>query len=246
MNASSPVLQRISRSALDNSPVLEKVGLWMAAHPLRAIALSADGVAQQSGASLAAVNRFARSAGFEGFAHLKTALAEELQDTTEPIRKLMPQSHAPDNGSRGAGHSSLGTAQRNLQLAAQALDAKALDQAARRMLKARILFTLGFGISSYLAETAAHLAHEVTDAERQLRVRDVDHPSVRIARSASGGRTEGAARGGACAGACPASGRTADASITAATSDERMRAPRIVRGNGSRPRTERASCHLPR
>lgn len=152
---SKPILQRISQSAMDSSPVLEKVGLWMAAHPLRAIALSAEQVAQQSGVSLAAVNRFARSAGFEGFAHLKTALAEELQEAAEPIRKLMPQSGTPPRG-KGAGQP-LDPAQQNLQLAAQALDAKTLDGAARRILKARILYTLGFGISSYLSEIAAHL-----------------------------------------------------------------------------------------
>lgn len=156
MSVASPILQRISQSALDNSPVLEKVGLWMAAHPLRAIALSAEEVAQQSGASLAAVNRFARSAGFEGFAHLKTALAEELQDAAEPIRKLMPTSASARNSAPDTSHP-LAAAQRNLQVAAQALDAKALDHAARRILKARILYTLGFGMSSYLAETAAHL-----------------------------------------------------------------------------------------
>lgn len=151
MTAASPILQRISQSALDNSPVLAKVGLWMASHPLRAIALSAEEVAQQSGASLAAVNRFARSAGFEGFAHLKSELADELQDAAEPIRKLMPQ--APR---KTAAEHALGTAQRNLQLAAQALDVKTLDAAARRILKARVLYTLGFGVSSCLAGAAAH------------------------------------------------------------------------------------------
>lgn len=156
MAVPNPVLRRISQSALDNSPVLEKVGLWMAAHPLRVIALSAEEVAQQSGVSLAAVNRFARSTGFEGFAHLKAELAEELQDAAEPIRKLMPHSGMPSNGARIAG-GSFDIAQRNLQVAAQALDSKSLEHAARRILKARVLYTLGLGMSSYLAHTAAHL-----------------------------------------------------------------------------------------
>lgn len=147
-------LQRISQAALGNSPVLERVGLWIAAHPLRAISLSADDVAQQSGASLAAVNRFARSAGFEGFAHLKNALAEELHEASEPIQKLRaPADTSPAAGKAAAGDP-LDAAQQNLRLAAQALDDKLLDQIARRMLKSQHVYTLGLGMTTYLADLA--------------------------------------------------------------------------------------------
>ena len=150
-----PVLPRISQAALGSSPALERVGLWIAAHPLRAISLSADEVGQQSGASLAAVNRFSRSAGFDGFGHLKAALAEELQEAAQPIQKLQSSDGAGPR--KGGGDHPLAVAQRNLQLAAQALDEKVLDKAARRLLKSEKVYTLGFGMSSYLAQIAAHL-----------------------------------------------------------------------------------------
>jgi DNA-binding MurR/RpiR family transcriptional regulator len=146
------LLQKISQSALGNSPALEKVGLWMAAHPLRAISMSAEEVAQHSGGSLAAVNRFARSAGFDGFAHLKAALAEELHDTSEPIRKLMPAPQRAGTGAQG-----FAAAENNVRLAGQALGEQGLDPIARRLLKSRTVHLLGLGFSNALASAAAHL-----------------------------------------------------------------------------------------
>lgn len=151
------VLQTISQAAIGNSPALEKVGLWMAAHPLRVISMSADEVAQNATASLAAVNRFACSAGFEGFAHLKAALSEELHEASEPIRKLMPASESTSSGKTSDSATSLGLVQHNLMLASQAINERDLDTAARRVLKGRALYTLGLGISNALASAAAHL-----------------------------------------------------------------------------------------
>jgi DNA-binding MurR/RpiR family transcriptional regulator len=151
------LLQRISQTALGNSPALEKVGLWVAAHPLRVISMSADEVAQHSGGSLAAVNRFARSAGFEGFAHLKAALAEELHETSEPIRKLTGGGEASRPKGKPADGGLFAHAEANLRLAAQASSVALLDQAARRMLKSRQVFALGLGLGNAMAQAASHL-----------------------------------------------------------------------------------------
>jgi DNA-binding MurR/RpiR family transcriptional regulator len=150
------LLHRISQAALGNSPALEKVGLWMAAHPLRAISMSAEEVAQHSGGSLAAVNRFARSAGFDGFAHLKAALAEELHEASEPIRKLQPTPQRASAAQRGAGDAFL-AAENNVRLAGQALAEPALDAVARRLLKSRTVYLLGLGFANALAGAAGHL-----------------------------------------------------------------------------------------
>jgi DNA-binding MurR/RpiR family transcriptional regulator len=151
MNNSS-LIRQISRAALSSSPALEKVGLWIASHPLRVISMSADEVARQAGSSLAAVNRFARSAGFEGFSHLKTALSEELQEAAEPIRKLR------SNAEGGAAMQSLfGDAENNIRIAAQSVGLQAIDEAARRLLESRQVFTLGLGLGHTLASAASLL-----------------------------------------------------------------------------------------
>lgn len=154
---SESLLQQISQAALAASPALEKVGHWMAAHPLRVISMSAEEVAQHSGGSLAAVNRFARGAGFDGFAHLKGALSEELHEASEPIRKLMPATDSTRSQARGTGDGHFTHAEDNLRMAAQAMTDSRLDQAARRLLKSRHVYMLGLGLGNALAQAASHL-----------------------------------------------------------------------------------------
>src|ERR1700756_4280129 len=79
---------RIEAAMVDTSPSLARVGRWMSMHPIRTLSHSADEIASLTGTSIAAINRFSRAAGFAGFTHLKTVLAEELQSTVEPLRKL--------------------------------------------------------------------------------------------------------------------------------------------------------------
>src|SRR5215813_10232476 len=79
---------RIDSAVEDASPSLSRVGRWMSAHPIRTLSHSAEEIAGLTGTSVAAVNRFARAAGFDGFTHLEASLGEELQSAVAPIRKL--------------------------------------------------------------------------------------------------------------------------------------------------------------
>lgn len=142
------LLNRLRQSALEGTPAIRKVGLWIAAHPLRAISLSADEIAVQARASQAAVNRYATHAGFAGLAELRAALAAELQEAHEPITKLREQSDVE------ASHP-LSSAQEGLLQAAEELDLQVLDQCAQRLLDARHVYTIGLGMSHYVAGFAA-------------------------------------------------------------------------------------------
>src|SRR5215831_8849897 len=79
---------RIESAVEEASPSLSRVGRWMSTHPIRTLSHSAEEIAALTGTSVAAINRFSRVAGFEGFSHLKTVLGEELQSTVEPLGKL--------------------------------------------------------------------------------------------------------------------------------------------------------------
>src|SRR5690554_5174430 len=142
------LLNRLRQSALEGTPAIRKVGLWIAAHPLRAISLSADEIAAHAQASQAAVNRFATHAGFAGLAELRAALAAELHDAQEPIAKLRLQPGVQ------AGHP-LASAQAGLLQAAEELDLQVLEQCARRLLEAQHVYTVGLGMSHYAAGFAA-------------------------------------------------------------------------------------------
>src|SRR5215471_8464823 len=79
---------RIESAVADASPSLSRVGRWMSTHPIRTLSHSAEEIAGLTGTSVAAINRFARAAGFEGFSDLKAVLGEELQSAVEPLSKL--------------------------------------------------------------------------------------------------------------------------------------------------------------
>jgi len=142
------LLSQLRQAAVEGSPAIRKVGLWIAAHPLRAISLSADEIAEQAKASQSAVNRFATHAGFSGFAEMRAALVAALQDVHEPIAKLRQQPEMQ------ADHP-FASAQAGLLQAAEELDVEVLEECARRLLDAHHVHTLGLGMSHFVAGFAA-------------------------------------------------------------------------------------------
>jgi DNA-binding MurR/RpiR family transcriptional regulator len=128
----------------------------MSTHPIRTLSHSAEEIASLTGTSVAAINRFARAAGFEGFTHLKTQLGEELQSSVEPLRKLgsaKANSRSPKDRS-GRRNASVVIDADTLQ---RAVSGPQIQRAAGRLLKARQVLLLGLGTSSYLAGYAAHV-----------------------------------------------------------------------------------------
>src|SRR5215472_15613151 len=109
---------RIESAVAETSPSLSRVGRWMSTHPIRTLSHSAEEIAALTGTSVAAVNRFARAAGFDGFTHLKAALGEELQSTVAPLGKMRRSAARPRPGAPPA-------------------IAPAVQRAAGRLLKAR-------------------------------------------------------------------------------------------------------------
>lgn len=143
---------RIEAAVADAPPSLSRVGRWMSTHPIRTLSHSADAIASLTGTSVAAVNRFARAAGFDGFTHLKTVLAEELQATVEPLHKL-GRARPRSRSSRVEAGSPVIDGEA-LQRAATVPD---IHRVASRLPKARQVLVLGLGTSSYLAGYAAHV-----------------------------------------------------------------------------------------
>lgn len=138
-------LDRIRSSASKASPSLARVGQWIAAHPIQALSRSAEEIAELTGTSVAAINRFSRVAGFDGFGHLKAVLGEELQSAVDPVRKLRAGSTAQSPSSVGSDVlRALGSSPE-------------VQRAAGRLLKAHQVWLLGLGASSYMAGYAAHV-----------------------------------------------------------------------------------------
>jgi DNA-binding MurR/RpiR family transcriptional regulator len=137
---------RIESAAADASPSLARVGQWISSHPIQALSHSAEEIAELTGTSVAAINRFARAAGFGGFGHMKSVLGEELQSAVEPVRKL----GVDVRPAKGV------TARIDCEALLAATQAPELRRVAGRLLKAQQVWLLGLGASSYLAGYAAH------------------------------------------------------------------------------------------
>jgi DNA-binding MurR/RpiR family transcriptional regulator len=138
------IMDRVRAAASNVSPSLMRVGQWIVERPVETLSMSAEEIVSRTGASVAAINRFSKAAGFDGFADLKVQLGRELQSAMEPIAKLRNPA-ADGDVSRDAADRVL-AASRAPQIA----------QAAVRAIRARHVWFLGLGASSYLARYAEH------------------------------------------------------------------------------------------
>jgi len=142
---------RIESAVEEASPSLSRVGRWMSTHPIRTLSHSAEEIAALTGTSVAAINRFSRVAGFEGFSHLKTVLGEELQSTVAPLQKLSTRRARVGPAKPGDTAAAI-----DADTLRRATSVPQIQRVAGRLLKAKQVLALGLGTSGYLAGYAAH------------------------------------------------------------------------------------------
>lgn len=118
-------------------------------NPVRGASSSIEDLAEASGVSTATLSRFARSLGFGGFPDLRAALADTLQAVLRPVEKLRG---ALD---RAAGatplREGLEDTLANLRATAERLEPAALQRIVGRLVAARCVYVMGFGLSAHLA-----------------------------------------------------------------------------------------------
>lgn len=129
------------------------------------VAAGIDELAQRIGTSTATLSRFARAAGFKQFAQLKSALAESVKAVFAPVQKLASsqassQLHSSTSQrSRKSRAEDANTlfipAQTNVQQTALGMDVDALRRVANSVIRARAVYTVGFGLSSHIAAILA-------------------------------------------------------------------------------------------
>lgn len=123
-------------------------------NPVRATAWGIEELAANAGTSTATLSRFARLLGKSGFAALRAEMAQVLQGVLQPVEKLRGAVER-DAGAPGAMAEGLQAGLSNLQQAALGLDAERLRHVAERLVGARTVYTMGFGLSAHLAAILA-------------------------------------------------------------------------------------------
>lgn len=154
MSASPPgnptLAQRIARVLPALTPSHRQMADWVLAHPLQAATMPIDELAAQVGVSVATANRFARALEFEGYAQFRAALVLGFETTLAPVQKLrnkLERSATVAEVCAGV----LADIQHNIESTRQALDPQACEQAVDAILRARRVYVVGYGASSWLA-----------------------------------------------------------------------------------------------
>jgi DNA-binding MurR/RpiR family transcriptional regulator len=142
--ANRGAIERIYAASATASEALKPVARWLVSHSLPAATLTIEEVAKACGGSVTSVNRFARHAGYRGFAELKSDLATVVRQALQPVEKLEAQ--AAESGSAAC----LESYQRNLATMDSSLQREILASAVTRIVASRVVYCLGLGLSSHL------------------------------------------------------------------------------------------------
>ena len=131
-------------------------------NPVRATAWGIEELASHTKSSTATLSRFARTVGFEGYAALRSGMANTLQNVLQPVfqpvdklRDALQRGDDKRGGNNPIIAESLVTCLSNLQATASGLNPALLTSTAHKILAAETVYTLGFGISAHLAAMLA-------------------------------------------------------------------------------------------
>ncbi len=123
-------------------------------NPVRATAWGIEELAAHAHTSAATLSRFARTLGYSGFAAMRDDMAQVLQGMLQPVEKLRDVMLQP-NSKSVATTQSLESGLNNARTTAHNLDTAALADISERLGHARVVYIMGFGVSSHLAAMLA-------------------------------------------------------------------------------------------
>jgi DNA-binding MurR/RpiR family transcriptional regulator len=154
---------RLREAARGAPPALAAVGEWLLRHSAQAAMLGIEDIARESGSSPASVNRFARSAGYAGFADMKAALALVMRAAIDPVQKLRDEQ---GKAKHSAPAHYLPMAHANLEQLGQSNTAQDIQAAARLISTRGRIYVLGFGLTAHvcgwLADALTPYSHSVS------------------------------------------------------------------------------------
>lgn len=151
----APVAAIIARAYPALSESHRRTADFVLARPLDAATMTIDELALGANISIATANRFARALGFRKYAEFRAEVVENFKATMEPVERLrMGKTETASAGSVMA--RAMQEDLDNIQKTLHALAAEACDRAVSLILGARRVYTLGFGVSTYIASFAAN------------------------------------------------------------------------------------------
>jgi len=165
--AESSLGQALLRVLAEGSASNRAIADYLLRNQVRVTALGIEELAEACEVSTATISRFTRDLGFRNYAAMRGAVAETLQSVLQPVEKLR-STIARRAAAASPALESLGYAEAAIAATSRALAGAQLDRIGTMLTKARTVYVLGFGLSSFLAGTLAmHLqpfCHHVVEA----------------------------------------------------------------------------------
>lgn len=142
--------QRIAHAMPRLTAAHRQVADYVLAHPLQTATMPIDELAAAAGVSIATANRFARALDFEGYAQFRAALVLGFETTLAPVERLRSKVERRSTVADVFAHA-LDDITANIDTLRASIDARSCEQAVAAILKARRIYVLGLGSSSWLA-----------------------------------------------------------------------------------------------
>jgi DNA-binding MurR/RpiR family transcriptional regulator len=152
--AESSLGQSLLRVLAEGSASNRAIADYVLRNQVRVTALGIEELADACAVSTATISRFARDLGFKNYAAMRGAVAETLQSVLQPVEKLR-STIARRTAKASPALESLGYAEAAITATSRALAGTQIDRIGAVLTKARTVYVLGFGLSSFLAGTLA-------------------------------------------------------------------------------------------
>jgi DNA-binding MurR/RpiR family transcriptional regulator len=152
--AESSLGQALLRVLAEGSVSNRAIADYLLRNQMRVTALGIEELAEACEVSTATISRFARDLGFKNYAAMRGAVAETLQSVLQPVEKLR-STIARRAAAASPALESMGYAEASITATTRALDGALVDRVGTVLTKARSVYVMGFGLSTFLAGTLA-------------------------------------------------------------------------------------------
>lgn len=147
-SALGQALMRVRSEA--SSPNRRTVADYLLRNQMRVTALGIEELAESCQVSTATISRFARDIGFRNYSAMRGAVADTLQEALQPVEKLRSSIELRGNAVSPA-IESLEYAVANIAATIGSVTPSQIDAVVRKLSRARVVYVMGFGLSSHLA-----------------------------------------------------------------------------------------------
>jgi DNA-binding MurR/RpiR family transcriptional regulator len=160
MNQAS-VLDKLQKNVhaklLELTPIERKIASYLIEHYQEVALISIHELAHRLEVGRASIVRLTNKLGYDGFASLKGELKAELKQEITPLERFTVALKQPIDGSHLQIHKIARQEVQNINATLHLIDKSRFRKAVKIICDAEGIFTLGMGISNYVAELTAYL-----------------------------------------------------------------------------------------